>query len=223
MDAYFKNRVEAGWLLARDLQQYRAEKPIVLALPRGGVPVAAEIARALDAPLDLIIVRKIGAPGQPELAVGAIADAEPPQIVRNEELLLKLDIPEDAFAREVAEQQREIERRRNAYLRGRPPLPLDRRTAIVVDDGIATGATTRAALHAAKRRGAARLILAVPVAPAATLAALRPLVDELVCLATPDPFYAIGAHYADFHQIADGEVVALLEDAARHAETAVPR
>ena len=223
MDAYFKNRVEAGRLLAKNLRKYRADQPVVLALPRGGVPVAAEIARALSAPLDLVIVRKIGAPWQPELAIGAIADAEPPEIVRNEDIILELDVQQDAFAREAAEQQREIERRRKVYLNGRPPLPLTGRTAVVVDDGIATGATMRAALVAVRRRGAARVVLAVPVAPAATLEALRPLVDEIVCLATPDVFFAIGAHYADFHQVADGEVTALLAEAARQAESAAPR
>ena len=223
MDTYFKNRVEAGRRLAGDLQRYRADQPVVLALPRGGVPLAAEVARMLKAPLDLVIVRKIGAPWQPELAVGAIADSEPPQIVRNEDLIQELDIPEDAFAREAAEQQQEIERRRKVYLQNRPRVPLDGRIAIVVDDGIATGATMRAALLAVKRRGAARIVLAVPVAPAATLETLRPLVDEIVCLATPDPFHAISAHYADFHQIADGEVTALLGDATRQAERADTR
>lgn len=223
MTALFKNRVEAGRLLAAKLLHHRERRPVVLALPRGGVPVAAEIARALGAPLDLIIVRKIGAPWQPELAIGAMADGEPPEVVRNEDIIRELGVDEDAFAREAAEQAREIERRRKAYLQGRPPLPLAGRTAIVVDDGIATGATMRAALIAVRRRGAVRVVLAVPVAPPSTLDALKPLADEITCLSAPEPFFAIGAHYADFHQVGGGEVRAGLADSARETEGTAPR
>jgi predicted phosphoribosyltransferase len=221
--AFFRNRVEAGRELAGRLLHHREHSPVVLALPRGGVPVAAEIARALGAPLDLIIVRKIGAPWQPELAIGAIADGTPPEIVRNENIIQELGIDEKTIAREAAEQQAEIERRRAAYLQGREPQALAGRTAIVVDDGIATGATMRAALLAVRRRAPAHLVLAVPVAPVQTVDALRPLVDELVCLGTPEPFYAIGAHYADFHQVADSEVTAALAEAARQSEGATSR
>lgn len=220
MDALFKNRTDAGRKLADALRRNGAKHPIVLALPRGGVPVASEVARELRAPIDLIIVRKIGAPWQPELAVGAIADSEPPEIVRNETIIEELGVDEQAIAREAAEQQREIARRRAVYLKNRAPLPLSGRTAIVVDDGIATGATMRAALLAVKRRGAARIVLAVPVAAAEALEELRPLVDTIVCLTTPEPFHAIGAHYADFHQVSDGEVTAAMAGATEIDSTA---
>lgn len=223
MTDFFRNRAEAGQLLARRLEIYRTRDPVVLALPRGGVPVASEIARSLGAPLDLVIVRKIGAPEQPELAIGAIADVDPPAIVRNEEVIRELGVPEDIFARATDAQRHEIERRRKAYLQGRPSVPLAGRTAIIVDDGIATGATMRAALMAVRSRGAAHVVLAVPVAAASTLEALQPLVDDIVCLGTPVPFYAIGAHYADFHQVADEEVTEALADAARLAEGARSR
>ncbi|EYD77378.1 Phosphoribosyl transferase domain protein [Rubellimicrobium mesophilum DSM 19309] len=212
----FHDRREAGRLLAERLAPLSVPTPVVLALPRGGVPVAYEVARALRAPLDLILVRKIGAPGHEEYAIGAVVDGEPPQVVRNEAVIAALRVPESYIAEETARQVAEIARRRAAYLGPRPPLPVEGRTAIVVDDGIATGATVKAALRGLARARPARLILAVPVAPPEVLAELRPLVDELHCLLAPDPFRAVGLFYDDFSQTADEEVVTLLEQASAH-------
>jgi putative phosphoribosyl transferase len=210
----FRDRREAGRLLAERLAPLRAERPIVLALPRGGVPVAYEVAQALHAPLDLVIVRKIGAPGHEEYAIGAVVDGDPPQVVRNGQVIDILRVPESYIAGETARQLEEIARRRATYLGGRPPLPVEGRTAIVVDDGIATGATVKAALRGLAQARPARLVLAVPVAPPEALAEIRPLVDEMHCLLAPDPFRAVGLFYDDFSQTADEEVVALLQQAA---------
>jgi putative phosphoribosyl transferase len=188
--------------------------PVVLALPRGGVPVAFEIARTLDAPLDLIFVRKIGAPFQPELAVGAVADGAAPQMVVNPMVLRATGMTEEELDAAKAKALAEIDRRRRAYLRGRAPVALAGRVAIVADDGVATGATTRAALRAARAQGPKALILATPLGPADVLPELRAEVDHLVCLQTPEPFWAIGGHYEDFPQLEDAEVVALMDAAA---------
>ena len=206
----FIDRVEAGRLLGRRLAALRLLDPVVLALPRGGVPVAAEVARALHAPLDLLMVRKIGAPGQPELAVAAVVDGDPAEIVIDEQSLRLCGADRAYVDAEAARELKEIERRRALYLRGRAPVPLAGKSVVVVDDGIATGTTVRAALKALQRSKAARLVLAVPVAPADTVAQLRAEVDDLVCLSQPEFFYAVGAHYRDFHQIEDNEVIALL-------------
>jgi putative phosphoribosyl transferase len=211
----FRDRAEAGRRLAAELARFRDREPVVLALPRGGVPVAYQIAAALDAPLDLILVRKIGAPFQRELAVAAIVDGEQIDVVVNEEIAEEVGAGPEYIEKEAARQAGEIERRRRLYLCGREPVRVRGRTAIVVDDGIATGATMRAALRAVGRRQPAHLVLAVPVAPPETIAALRAEVDEVVCLATPTPFFAIGNFYDDFHQVADEEVRDLLERAAR--------
>jgi putative phosphoribosyl transferase len=210
----YSNRQEAGRRLAAELTRFKDHRPVVLALPRGGVPVGFEIAQALAAPLDVILVRKIGAPEQPELAVGAIVDGENLEKVIDRRIVAKLGVPQAYLTQEIARQAREIERRRELYLKGRPPADLKKSTAIIVDDGIATGATMRAAVLAVRRRVPSRLILAVPVAPGSAVESLRPEVDELVCLATPEEFYAIGQFYLDFHQVSDDEVVALLERAA---------
>lgn len=209
----FADRSEAGRKLAAGLTHLKGEDPVVLALPRGGVPVAAEVADALEAPLDLVLVRKIGVPWQPELAAAAVVDGDHPEIVKNEDVTRLLNITDEFLAAEAERELAEIERRRTAYLGGRTRAPLRGRTAIVVDDGIATGATTRAALRAVKRAEPKRLVLAVPVAPPETVVSLRPECDELVCLATPAPFVAIGAFYADFRQVADDEVIAVLRRA----------
>jgi putative phosphoribosyl transferase len=206
----FADRRAAGEALARRLMQFRGTNPVVLALPRGGVTVAAPIAQALDAPLDLLFVRKIGAPDEPELAYAAVVDGDPPEVVVNEEVAQWVRESEDWLARQVKRECAEIERRRRIYTPDRPPVPVEGRTTIVVDDGLATGTTARAALQALRRRKPARLVLAVPVAPADTIAALAPLVDEVVCLSMPSPFRAIGLHYRDFHQLDDDEVVATL-------------
>jgi putative phosphoribosyl transferase len=213
--ALFADRSEAGRRLAERLLRFKDQRPVVLALPRGGVPVGFEVAQALDAPLDLVLVRKIGAPFQPELAVGAVVDGGRPETVVNDEMIREFQIPESYIAEESARQLQEIERRRGLYLAGRARVPVEGRTAIVVDDGIATGATMEAALHATRRANPKRLVLATPVAPPDTIARLRPQADEVVCLATPRLFAAIGAFYDDFRQLSDEEVVDLLRRATR--------
>ncbi|WP_043539378.1 phosphoribosyltransferase [Salinarimonas rosea] len=209
----FKDRTEAGRRLAEALAAHRGEATIVLALPRGGVPVAAEVARALGAPLDLVMVRKIGAPGHPEYGIGAVVDGADPQVVVDAATARMAGADatylEETKSRELAE----IERRRRAYLGDRRPLDVAGRTVIVVDDGVATGSTATAALRALKKAGAARRILAVPVAPIETVEALREEADEVVALTTPYPFHAVGLYYEDFDQTTDEEVVAALEGA----------
>lgn len=211
----FEDRRDAGLQLARELLRFRDLDPVVLALPRGGVPVAFEVARALGAPLDLVLVRKIGTPMQPELAAGAVVDGGAMELVRNEDVIAAARIPDSWLREQAIHELEEIERRRRLYLGGRARVPIEGKTAIVVDDGIATGATTRAALRAVRRRKPRQLVLAVPVAPEETLAALRAEVDEIVCLATPRPFGAIGYFYRDFRQLEDDEVRDLLARAER--------
>jgi putative phosphoribosyl transferase len=211
MSRAFLNRAEAGRELAQRLAATRyAGRVVVLALPRGGVPIGAEVARALNAPLDLVLVRKIGAPGQRELAVAAVVDGNPPDIVIDEETSSYCGVDREYIESQARAELPEIERRRRLYLAGRAPLDVAGATVIVVDDGIATGTTVRAALKALRRRRPARLVLAVPVAPRDTLAVLHSEVDEIVCLAQPEPFHAIGLHYVDFHQVGDDEVLAAL-------------
>jgi putative phosphoribosyl transferase len=212
----FADRHQAGQALAQRLLALPLPTPrVVLALPRGGVPVAAPIALALRAPLDLLLVRKIGAPQQPELALAAAVEGEPPDIVVADEVQRHVRA-EAAYIEAVAARElREIARQRQAYLHGRAAVPIQGATVIVVDDGVATGTTLRAALKALRRRRPARLVLAVPVAPRATLAALRAEVDDCVCLATPTPFEAVGAHYVDFAQVEDRDVIDALDAAAR--------
>ena len=212
---FFKNRTEAGQRLAERLASERLVAPVVvLALPRGGVPVAAEVARRLAAPLDLLLVRKIGAPWQRELAVAAVVDGDAPEVVVDEGLSAYAGADRAYLERETAAALAEIERRRQVYLQGRQPLSLTGATVVLVDDGIATGTTVRAALKAVRRRGAARIVLAVPVAPHDILMALRSQCDRIICLAEPQPFRAVGLHYLDFHQVEDGEVQAALTAAA---------
>jgi predicted phosphoribosyltransferase len=210
----FTDRTEAGRLLADRLSGRDLGEVIVYALPRGGVPVAYEVAERLDAPLDLALVRKIGAPGQPELALAAVIDGEHPRMVVNEAVRRATQASaaylEEGRTRELAE----IERRRRLYFGGRARPDPRGKTAIVVDDGLATGSTAAAAVRALRDQGAARVILAVPVAPADTAAQMRTEVDELVCLAEPALFRGVGAFYLDFHQLDDREVLALLADAA---------
>lgn len=206
----FRDRTDAGRRLAAELLRFKDCRPCVLALPRGGVPVAFEVAAALRAPLDLVIVRKIGAPMQPELAVGAVVDGEHPELVLNQQIIDILGISNDYIESERARQLREIERRRRLYVEGRPRVNVEGRTAIVIDDGIATGASIRAALKALRRAKPERLVLAVPVAPSDTLAALREEADEIVCLEEHDPFGAISLYYRDFAQLTDDEVRVLM-------------
>lgn len=218
--ALFADRRDAGRRLAERLARFKDQAPVVLALPRGGVPVAFEIAKSLDAPLDLALVRKIGAPNQPELAVAAVVDGDEPETVVNEVIAASLHVTEDYLHDEAARQSREIDRRRQLYLGDRPRADITGHVAIVVDDGIATGATVRAALRAIRRRKPARLVLTTAVAPSDTLARLRAEVDDIVCLATPEPFHAIGPHYADFARTDDDEVIALLRQAPHQTTTA---
>jgi len=207
----FTNRAEAGQKLAIALAGYRDSNPVVLALPRGGVPVAAEIAAALGAPLDLILVRKIGVPFEPELAMGAVVDGGAPLVVRNEDVIRHAGVSQADFEAVCDAETREIERRRKRYLGSRDRADVAGCTAIVVDDGVATGATTRAALRATRQRNPQRLILAVPVAPSDGLAELRREADEVVCLEDYPLFGAIGFYYADFRQVSDEDVIAILK------------
>jgi len=206
----FRNRADAGRQLAAALAAYKNERPVALALPRGGVPVAAEVAAALGAPLDLVLVRKLGVPFQPELAMGAVVDGAAPIIVRNEDVIRLTGVSEAELQAVCADELVEIERRRERYLGTRPRVDVAGRVAIVIDDGIATGATTRAALRALRLRGPKKLILAVPVAPTETLVAMRDEADEVVCLEDYDDFGAIGFFYSDFRQTSDSEVIAAL-------------
>ncbi len=218
----FLDRHEAGRKLAQELLRYRDRRPAVFALPRGGVPVGYEIAKALDAPLDLVLVRKIGVPEQPELAAGAVVDGDEPQVVLNPQVVQPLGLTEAFLADEVRRKLAEIDERRRLYLAGRERVDPCGMTAIVADDGIATGATIKAALRAIRRREPARLVLAAPVAPASSVAELRPEADAIHCLETPQTFLAIGLFYRDFHQFSDDEVVELLAQ-ARAFGAAAPR
>ena len=214
----FHDREEAGRALAERLGAMKPQRPVVLALPRGGVPVALPVARALRAPLDLLMVRKLGLPGQPELAAGAVVDGETHEVVFNPHVLRASGLSEADFAAVIDARLKEIEERRERYLGGRAPVPVAGRTAIVVDDGIATGATVKAALRGLRARAPAAIVLAVPVAPRDVVPELEPLVDELICLETPDPFYAVGMHYRNFGQVSDAEVVAGLQEAENGTE-----
>lgn len=206
----FADRKDAGRKLAAALANFQGQDCLVLALPRGGVPVAAEVALALHAPLDILLVRKIGAPHQPEFAIGAVIDGGDPVIVRNPELIRLSGTTEKQFEMICSQQLNEIERRRNLYLRGYRPMSPTDRVAIIIDDGIATGATMRAALQATRMRHPKELVLATPVAAPDTLESLRGEVDEVVCLESPENFGAVGRFYADFEQTTDEEVVATL-------------
>ncbi len=207
----FHDRSDAGRKLAKALSEYKGRNAVVLALPRGGVPVAAEVAAALDAPLDLILVRKIGVPSQPELAMGAVVDGTAPIVVRNEEVIELSGTTADEFDAACTSELAEIERRRQLYIGERARAEIAGRVVIVIDDGIATGATTRAALQAIRNRKPKELVLAIPVAPPDTIKQLRPEVDALICLETPELFGAIGYFYRDFRQVGDQEVVAILK------------
>ncbi len=211
----FRDRAEAGERLAAQLQHLKDRNPVVLALPRGGVAVGFAIARRLGAPLDLVLVRKIGVPWQPELALGAVAAGGTPEIFIDERMQATLAIPADYVREETHCQLAELERRRQVYCAGRPAIDIAGRAAIVVDDGIATGATMRVALRAVRRRNPGWLVLAAPVAAPDTLAELGRDADETVCVETARGLGAIGFYYEDFHQMADDEVTDLLAKAAQ--------
>jgi predicted phosphoribosyltransferase len=206
----FHNRKDAGQKLAAALSKYQNRHPVILALPRGGVPVAAEIASALGASLDLIFVRKVGVPFQPELALGAVVDGASSTVVRNDAVIRMAGVNEDEFKALCDQELAEIERRRKRYLDHREPIDIEGKPAIVVDDGVATGATTRAALLATRARKPSHLALAVPVAPVDVLPDLQRDVDELICLESHDDFGAIGFYYSDFRQVSDEEVIETL-------------
>ncbi len=210
----FANRIDAGRRLARALTRLAPRAPIVLGLPRGGVPVAHEVARALHAPLDIIVARKLGAPDQPELAVGAIARGA--RYI--DPLIAAATGVTDAYLDEVTvREMQELERQEHNYRLGRAPLDLRGRTAILVDDGLATGATARAAVTALRQQGAAYIVLAVPVGAADSVDRLRRHVDELICLETPPEFRAVSLHYRDFEPTSDAEVHRDLADPATQA------
>ncbi len=216
----FTDRMAAGQALAQVLGARGYTDPVVLALPRGGVPVAVKVAHALDAPLDLVMVRKIGVPAQPEVAAAAVVNGAHPELVVNEAIAAHAGLSRQDIDRLMQVQLEEIKRRRAIYLKDKASVPIKGRTVIIVDDGIATGATVRAALMAVRRQKPLKLILAVPVASADALAQLRGDVDEVICLTTPKVFYAIGAYYDDFAQVSDDEVVALLAKAGHRSPDA---
>jgi predicted phosphoribosyltransferase len=209
----FRNRREAGRVLGERLSRYAGrEDVVVLALPRGGVPVGYEVARALGVPLDVFVVRKLGVPGREELALGAVASGG--VRVLNDQVVAGLRLGEREIEPIVKRELAEVERRERAYRGGRPPLELERKVAILVDDGLATGATMRAAALAVRQLAPQRVVAAVPVAAGQTCDSFRADVDELVCASTPDPFYAVGAWYEDFAQTDDAEVRELLQETA---------
>lgn len=213
----FANRREAGQRLAAALSDYVGQDPVVLALPRGGVPVAYEVAQELAAPLDLLFVRKIGSPGHPELGLGALVDGADPQLVLNPEVERVIEPPPGYLDQQVKKELREIERRRSAYLGGRQPADVRGRTVLLIDDGVATGGSMSAALQGLEQAGVTRLVLGLPVGPPDVVARLAEDADEVICLATPDPFFAVGAWYGDFTQTSDEEVVRLLAEARQSA------
>jgi predicted phosphoribosyltransferase len=212
----FRDRVEAGAQLAGQLQQYRGQGALVLGIPRGGVPVAAEVARALDADLDVAVARKLGSPISPELAIGAVT-ANGGRFL-NEEVIRDLQVSPAYIEAVTAEQRAEAERREQRFRGGRPPQRMQGRTVILVDDGLATGATMRAAVRAVRRQQPARLVVAVPVGSREACVALAEETDEVVCLHMPDPFWAVGLYYERFEPVEDGEARATLE--AFHASRA---
>ncbi|MFL5599944.1 MAG: phosphoribosyltransferase [Gemmatimonadaceae bacterium] len=219
MRPHFLDRYDAGRRLATSLQHYADRSDLlVLALPRGGVPVAYEVARALHAPLDVFLVRKLGFPGHPELAMGAIATGGV-RIIDNE-LVEMFGVSNDAIERVTASEQRELERREQLYRDGRPVPDVKGRTTILIDDGLATGSTMRAAVQALRQEGASKIVVAVPVAPPETCEAFRQEVDDIICAVTPEPFQAVGIWYGNFNETSDDEVRELIARAEREAPLA---
>ncbi|HLU65723.1 MAG TPA: phosphoribosyltransferase [Kofleriaceae bacterium] len=216
----FQDRRSAGRLLGQALRGHAADAPLVLGLPRGGVPVAFEIASALGAPLDVWVVRKLGVPFQPELGMGALAEG--PALYLDRELIAQLGLGDEQVLAVARREQMELERRVARFRRGAPPPDVRGRTVIVVDDGIATGGTTRAAIEGLRARGAGRVVLAVPVASPDVIDRFRSVADEVVCLAMPRHLMAIGAWYDDFRQVSDEQVLDLLEAARERREGAPP-
>jgi putative phosphoribosyl transferase len=222
MISAYAHRAEAGRDLAEKLLPYKDRSDvIVLALPRGGVPVAYEVARALGAPLDIFLVRKLGVPGHEELAMGAIASGE--TLVLNHDVLQMFGISDQQLRQCMRKEQVELKRREKLYRGARPPPPLQGRTVIVVDDGLATGSTMQAAVSALRQRGPARIVVAVPVGAVDTCAAFRGSVDDIVCARTPAPFFGVGRWYKDFSQTTDEEVRDLLSRAQSFGPTETRR
>ncbi len=207
----FADRADAARKLLEKLPKTEAEKTIVLALPRGGVPMGAIISKALGVPLDIALVRKIGAPGHRELAVGAVSNGEGMQVTVNHDVAAMMGLTEKDVRHLAENEVPELKRRRQLYCGDRPPLPVEGKSVIVVDDGIATGATMRAALRLIRQKGAREIILAIPVGPAEVVAEMEREADRVICLSTPAHFYAVGAHYMNFDQTTDDEVVDLLK------------
>jgi predicted phosphoribosyltransferase len=215
----FRDRLDAGRALGRALAHYKDHSdPIVLALPRGGVPVGFEVARALGVPLDVFLVRKLGFPGNEEFAMGAIASGG--VRVLNDALLREIGMPPAGVERVIEQEERELRRRERAFRGDLPPVELAGKTAILVDDGLATGSSMRAAVKAVRARGARRIVVAVPVGPVDTVRELARLADEVVCVATPEPFLAVGRFYEDFEQTTDREVMERLAEARAGMEVA---
>ncbi|RWA68063.1 phosphoribosyltransferase [Mesorhizobium sp.] len=211
----FRDRQEAGQKLGVSLELLQLKDPIVLALPRGGVPVAAEIAKALNAPLDLVIVRKVGAPANPELAVAAIVDGDPPDVVLNREIVEAYALDDDELRVLIAHERPELERRRTAYRGKDSPLSVDGKTVILVDDGAATGTTMKVAIRALKRRSPRKIVVALPVAPADTVDELAPEADLTICLSQPARFRTLSYYYGNFPQLTDSEVLDIMALAAQ--------
>ena len=208
----FEDRADAGRQLARAVDAYRHEDPVVLGLPRGGVPVAFEVARRLRAPLDVILVRKLGAPRNPELAIGAVAETG--EVLVDESFLAEVGIPRSYAEEEARRQLAVIRERRRRYTPDRPPADPADRVVIVIDDGVATGSTMAAALELVRASHPRKLVAAMAVAPSPTVAKLSRKADEVVCLATPEPFIAVSRFFGDFRQVSDAEVIAVLADHA---------
>jgi putative phosphoribosyl transferase len=208
----YANRVAAGRMLARRLISHAHTDIVVLGIPRGGVPVAKEVADSLRAPLDIIVVRKLGAPGQPELGIGAVVDGDQPRAIFNQGLIEHLGVSDEYIEAEITRQLREADRREIAYRGGRAKVPLAGKTVIVIDDGIATGSSVRAALRGIRRQKPRHLVLATPVASPESIEALRGDADEIVCLETPEDFLAVGQFYRDFSQVSDNQVKAILAE-----------
>ena len=209
----FDDRQDAGDRLAARLEAYRQQNAIVLALQRGGVEVALPIALHLGAPLELLLVRKLGVPGYSEVAMGAIIDGDRPIVIRNEDVIRHLRISEATFNAAAKRELAEIERRRAVYYSGRPPISANGRIAIVVDDGIATGATVKAALESLRRKKPSKIVVAVPIAPTDFVEELKAEVDEIICLEPLGDLGAVGAHYLRFEQLSDDDVIALMAEA----------
>jgi putative phosphoribosyl transferase len=218
MHQIFKDRVEAGQILAKALSKYKNQKALVLGLPRGGVPVAFEVAKALRAPLDVYVVRKLGVPGQEELAMGAIATGD--VRVLNDEVIEDLRISEEELETETRKEKEELTRRESLYRGWRPPLDVTNRTVLLIDDGIATGSTIKAAIAALKKQQAGRIVVGVPVAPPSSIEELMTEVDEVVCVSAPELFIAISMWYDEFPQTSDQEVRELLEKAEENEPAA---